>query len=239
MLQGDEILSCFQVFADENMPVRLINAYRGIPIAYSSSVIRVDAGNVVFSINEYQAVCMALEGKTHIHHGDLPAILSARAVSVNVPGKEAILTEFAKAGASLGNRLYTRVQPTEPIDSEIRIGNDIVPCQLVDISLNGIGVITLGTYAYGDLEAVRGSKVQLYFTLPPTHSPVQLSGQITSLADTKNTLQHRLGCRTFPDDKVCLLLLDYVALRRDELMRELSMIYATMRSEQLLSAAAR
>jgi hypothetical protein len=239
MLQGDDILSWLQVFADNNKPVRLINSYRGIPIANSSRVIKVSAGYVDFGINEYQAVCLSLDGRTHIQHSDLPAVLRAKTVAVNVPGKEATLTEFAKAGASLGNRLYTRVQPKEPIDSEIKVGTTILPCQLVDISLNGIGVITLGTYAYGDLGAVKGLKVQLYFTLPPTHSPVQLTGQITSLVETKNSSQYRLGCTTFPDNKIGLLLLDYVALRRDELMRELSMIYATMRSEQLTSATSR
>ncbi len=233
MLQGDEILTWLQAFADSNKTVRLINSYRGIPIAYSSKVIKIGAGEVTFGINEYQAVCLTLEGRTHIQHADLPVALRARMIAVSMPRKEVVLTEFNKVGNSLGNRLYTRVQPKEPIDSEIKIGNQILPCQLVDISLNGIGVITLGTYAYGDLEAVKGSKVQLYFTLPPTHSPVQLMGQITSLASAPNSKQQRLGCKTFPDDKIGLLLLDYVALRRDELMRELSMIFATMRSEQL------
>jgi hypothetical protein len=233
MLQGDEILAWLQDFAATNQPVRLINAYRGIPVAYSARVIRVDAGNAVFAINEYQAVCMALDGKTHLQHPDLPEILRARAISVQVPLKEVTLTEFMKAGASLGSRLYTRVQPNEPIDAEIRIGQKLFPCQLVDISLNGVGAITLGTYAYGDLGVEKGSRVQFHFALPPTHAPVQLAGQITSVSDTEDSEQHRLGCKTFPENAVDLLLLEYVALRRDELMRELSMVYTTMRREQL------
>ena len=237
MFQGDEILTHLQVFADNNQPVRLINAYRGIPVAYSARIIKVGAGNAVFGINEYQSVCLALDGKTHIQHPALAEILRARAVAVNVPLKEATLTEFVKAGSSLGNRLYTRVQPKEPIDAEIIVGKHSLPCQLVDISLNGVGVITLGTYTYGDLGAGKGSKVQLYFTLPPTHTPVRLTGQITSVAGTQNSQQHRLGCKTFPDNTADLLLLEYVALRRDELMRELSMVYATMRHEQLKTAA--
>lgn len=235
MFQNDEILAWLKVFADNNQPVRLINAYRGIPVAYSARVIVVGAGDAVFGINEYQAVCLTLDGKTRIQQPDLPEILRARAVSVNVPLKEATLTEFVKADSSIGNRLYTRVQPKEPIDAEIRVGEYILPCQLVDISLNGVGVITLGTYTYGDLGVGKGSKVQLYFTLPPTHTPVQLMGQITSVTGTENSMQHRLGCKTFPDNNVDLLLLEYVALRRDELMHELSMVYATMRREQLKS----
>jgi hypothetical protein len=233
MFQGDEILTWLQDFAAKNQPVRLINAYRGIPVAYSARVIRVGAGNAVFAINEYQAVCMVLEGKTYLQHPDLPEILRARAISVQVPLKEVTLTEFVKAGTSLGNRLYTRVQPKEPIDAEIRIGQQLFPCQLVDISLNGVGAITLGTYAYGDLGIAKGLRVQFHFTLPPIHAPVQLMGQITSVADIEDSEQHRLGCKTFPENAVDLLLLEYVALRRDELMRELSMVYTSMRREQL------
>ena len=235
MFQGDEILTRLQGFADNNRPVRLINAYRGIPVAYSARVIVVGAGNAVFGINEYQSVCLSLDGKTHIQHPDLPEIWRARAVAVNVPLKEATLTEFVKAGSSLGHRLCTRVQPKEPIDAEIKIGKHTLPCQLVDISLNGVGVITLGTYTYGDLGARKGSKVLFNFTLPPTHTPVRLLGQVTSVAGTQNSKQHRLGCKTFPDNNADLLLLEYVALRRDELMRELSNVYATMRREQLKS----
>jgi hypothetical protein len=237
MYHGDEILDWLQTFADNNRPVRLINAYRGIPVAYSARVISVGEGNAILGINEYQAVCLALEGKTHIQHPELPEILRARAVAVDVPLKEATLTEFVKSGSSLGNRLYTRVQPKEPIDAEIKIGRYLLPCQLVDISLSGVGVITLGTYTYGKLGARKGTKVTLYFSLPPTHMPVQLMGQVTSIADTFNPDQHRLGCKTFPDSSADLLLLEYVALRRDELMRELSMVYATMRREQLKAAA--
>lgn len=233
MFQGDEILTWLKGFADNNRPMRLINTYRGIPVAYSARVNTVDEGNAVFNINEYQAVCLTLDGKTHIQHPELPEILRARAILVNVPLKEVTLTEFVKAGTSVGNRLYTRVQPKEPIEAEIKIGERVVPGQLADISLNGVGVITIGTYTYGDMEARRGSKIWLSFMLPPTHTPVQLIGQITSVVDIENSKQYRLGCKTFPDSNVDLLLLEYVALRRDELMRELSMVYATMRREQL------
>lgn len=239
MYQGDEILAWLQSFAENDQPVRLVNTYRGIPVAYNARVIAVGAGNAVFEVNEYQAVCLALEGKTHLHHPEMPEVLRARAVSVDVPLKGATLTEFVKAGKSLSSRLCTRVQPREPIDAEIRIERDFQPCQLVDISLNGVGVITLGTYTYGELGVDKGTRVQLYFTLPPMHTPVQLAGQVTSVVDTENPLQHRLGCKTFPDNLVDNLLLEYVALRRDELMRELSMVYATMRREQLRSIVSR
>ena len=237
MFQGDSILTWLQECADNNQPVRLINTYRGIPVAYSARAKVVGDGNAVFYVNEYQAVCLALDGKTHLQHPEFPEILRARVVSVDVPSKEVTLTEFAKAGTS-GSRLYTRVQPKEPIEAEIRIRDHAFPGQLADISLNGVGVITIGTYTYGDLDARKGSKVQLFFTLPPTHTLIQLMGQITSVGVSESSKQHRLGCKTFPDDKTDLLLLDYVALRRDELMRELSMVYtamcnAAMRREQL------
>jgi hypothetical protein len=233
MFQNDPILAWLQDCAHSDRPVRLINTYRGIPVAYSSRVISVGTGSAVFGVNEYQAVCLALDGKTHIPHPESSETLRARVISVDVPQKEVTLTEFMKSGSLLGNRLCTRVQPSEPIDAEIRIGSYLFPCQLVDISLNGVGVITLRTYTYGDLRIKKGSRVQLYFTLPPMHMAVQLPGQVTSVVLTQDSNQRRLGCKTFPESNVDLLLLEYVALRRDELMRELSMVYATMRSEQL------
>lgn len=233
MLPGDQILAWLQDYANNSQPVRLINSYRGIPIAYSARVISIGAGNAMFAVNEYQAVCLTLDGKTIIQHPESHEALRARVISVDVPQKEATLTEFINTSRPLGNRLCTRVQPREPIDAEIRVGKYLVPCQLVDISLNGVGVITLETYTYGDLGIDKRSRVQFYFTLPPTHAPVRLAGQVTSVVSTEDSRQHRLGCKTFPENNVDLILLEYVALRRDELMRELSMLYTTMRREQL------
>jgi hypothetical protein len=232
ILPGDPILDWLLDCAQNDRPVRLINAYRGIPIAYFTRAIAVNVGNAIFAVNEYQAVCLALDGKTHIQRPGTPDALRARVISVDVTKKEVILTEFTRAAGPLGKRMTTRVQPSSPIDAEMRLGNHLFPCQLVDISLNGVGVITLETYTYGDLEVGKGSKIQLYFTLPPMHMPVQLAGQVTGVIEVQDSHQRRLGCKTFPESNVDLLLLEYVALRRDELMRELSLIYTAMRRER-------
>jgi hypothetical protein len=199
-------------------------------------VISASAGNAVLGVNEYQAVCLTLDGKTYLEYTGSPEVLRARVISVDVPKKEAILTEFVQTAGPLGKRLCTRVQPTEPIDAEMRVGQHLFPCKLVDISLNGVGVIAMETYTYGDMDIDKGSRIQLYFTLPPTHTPVQLAGQVTGVMVAEGN-QRRLGCKTFPESSVDILLLEYVALRRDELMRELSMIYTTMRREQIKVAA--
>jgi hypothetical protein len=229
----DEITVKFQELAEGNLPVKLINAYRGIPIAYTARIIRVEKGNVTFSVNEYQAVCLTLEGKTHIHGERLPEVYRATTVAVDIPQKEATLTEFVGTGRSLGNRLYTRVQPKEPIDVILQVGEHSFAGYLADVSLSGVGVFTLGTYAYGDLDITKGSKAQISFKLPPTHSLIKLQGQITSVVSQPNTAQHRLGLKTLPGSAVEPILLEYVAYRRDELMRELSMIYDTMQREQM------
>jgi hypothetical protein len=232
MFTVDPVFAWLQECERTDQPVRLINTFRGIPVAYPVRVISVNAGTVVLGVNEYQAVCLTLDRKTHMQHPGTSEVLCAQVVSVDVLKKEALITEFTKASGSLGKRLCTRVQPTEPIDAEMRFGEHLLPCQLVDISLTGVGVSALGTYTYGDLKIHRGAKIQLHFTLPPTHTPVQLASRVTSVRTTQDANQRRLGCRIFPKGNVDLLLLEYVALRRDELMRELGIIYTTMQREQ-------
>jgi hypothetical protein len=227
------IIDRLHKLAENLQPVKLINTYRGIPITYNAIVIEAERGTATLGINEYQAVCLVLEGKTHLQSPHLSEVFRATPVSVDVLTKKTILTEFVGVGRSLGNRLYTRVQPKGPIDVELRLGEHHIPGQLADISLNGIGVFTLETYTYGDLLIKKNTHAYIAFDLPPEGTPVWLEGTVATVLSLPNTTQYRLGLKILPDPEVESVLLEYVASRRDALMREISAIYDSMRQEAM------
>lgn len=231
MQPGDPIFTWLQECERTDQPVKLINAYRGIPIAYPVRVLSVGGGMVDLGVNEYQTICLSMDKKTYLQNPGTHEMVCARVILVDVANSEARLTEFTKAADSMGKRLCTRVQPITPINAEIRLGQHLLTCQLVDISLNGVGIRMQETVMKEVPQIRKGASLQLHFTLPPLHAPVQLAGRITSVGPPGDGNQRRLGCQVFPHGNMDTLLLEYVALRRDELMRELSMMYTTMRRE--------
>jgi len=228
----DDIMKRFEEIAAQEKPIRLINAYRGIPIAYDSSIVTINQGYVALKAHPYQATCMALEGKTHVQSDLLPEVYRAKAVAVDVLKSQAILTEFTGAGTTVGHRMNVRVQPREPIDAEIYDGEHRIPGKLADISPGGLGVFTFATYIYGDLTFQKGIKVFIDFRLPTSEPMIRCQGRITSMVHQPGTFLHRLGVQIIANSTTDPLLHQYVAVRQEEILDELKRIYKSMYQEK-------
>jgi len=224
----DDVLKQFDVIADQEKPIRLINAYRGMPVSYEANIVTINQGYVALKVHPYQATCMALEGKTHVQSDLLSEVYRAKAVAVDVLKSQAILTEFTGAGGTVGNRMTVRVQPREPIDAEIYDGEHRIPGKLADISSTGVGVFTFATYIYGDLTFEKGGKVFIDFRLPIAESIVRCQGKITSLVHQAGTFLHRLGLQITAIPASEPVLLQYVAMRQEEILEELKRVYKSM-----------
>lgn len=232
MAQQDDISKLFDSLQEQRKPVRLINTYRGIPISNEAQIITNSQGYVAFSIHEYQAVCMTLEGKTFVQGDLLPEVYQARAVAVDVLTRQAILTEFTGVGTSIGKRMAVRVQPKEPTIVEIYDGERRIPGKLADISASGVGVFTFATYIYGELSFEKSENVFIDVRMTPSDSILHCEGKITSVAHQKGTFLHRLGVKLRPDPATEAILEQYVSQRQDEVLRELKAIYVTMAQDK-------
>ena len=232
MAQQDDITRNFGMLLEQRKPVRLINTYRGIPITNEARIITISQGYVAFSVHEYQAVCMTLEGKTFAQSEMLPEVYQARAVAVDVLTRQAILTEFTGVGNTVGKRMAVRVQPKEPTDVEIYDGKRRIPGKLADISTTGVGVFTFATYIYGELSFEKSENVFIDVRMPTSEVILRFEGKITSVAHQKGTFLHRLGVKLLPNPVTDPALLLYVTQRQDEVLRELKAIYETMAQDK-------
>lgn len=228
----DDLMIRFGVIHDVQRAVKLLNSYRGLPVSYDAKVITISQGYVAFKVHEYQAVCMALEGKTYIQSELLTEILQARPVAVDVLKKEAILTEFVGVGQSVGKRMAARVQPKEPADVEIYDGERRIPGKLADISTKGVGVFTFATYIYGEMSFEKHSDVYIDVRLPGIGTILRFQGRINSVVHQKGTFLHRLGLKIYPNPKAEPVLQRYLNYRQEEVMRELRAIYDSMVRER-------
>jgi hypothetical protein len=228
MAQQDEITRILNGLLEQQKPVRLINTYRGIPITNDARVITISQGYAAFTVHEYQAVCMTLEGKTFVQSDLLPEVYQARAVAVDVLTKQAILTEFTGAGTTVGKRMAARVQPKEPVDVEIYDGKRRIPGKLADISTLGVGIFTFATYIYGELSFEKSESVYIDVRMPLSETILRFEGKISSVMHQKGTFLHRLGVKLVPNPSTDGALLQYIAQRQNEILRELKAIYETM-----------
>ena len=225
---NDELMTIFRKIASDGETVTLLNTYRGFPVNFPASIVAVDRGMVGLSVHPHQAVCMALEGKTHLQSPRLIQTYRANVVGVDVPKQRVALTEFVESGNKVGQRTTIRVHPNEPIDAEIYDGRRRIGGKIADISSIGIGVCTFAAYIYGDLSVEKEKEVYVDFRLPNTEAIVRFNGVVTNVVDQEGTFLHRLGIRIFPNPEVEPLLLNYIQQRMDETLGELQLIFESM-----------
>ena len=228
MVLRDEMMFLFKQVQDSQQFVTLINTYRGFPITFPATLMAVDQGYVAMSVHEYQAVAIALEGKTYIQSSVLPEVILAIAVGVDVARKRVAVTELKGVGQSVGQRTSIRVQPSDPIDAEIYDGRRRIAGKIADISTQGVGVFTFAAYIYGDLSFEKDKEVFIDFRLPNSEAILRFQGVVTSISAQKATYMHRLGLRIFPSAEVEPLLQEYIDQRKNETMLELKLVYESM-----------
>lgn len=233
MLPPDEKMSKFQRLAEQGQPVKLINNYRGFPIISNANIEAIEDAFVTLKTFEYQAVCMALEGFTYLQHTTFPEVYRSTTVSVDIPARSAVVTEFTGVGNLIGKRTYIRVQPKDTIPVEVYNGEHRIPGKLADISTIGMGIYTLATFIYSRLDFREGDALYIDLKLPGAEMPVRLEGRVVNIIRQEGEYLHRLGVKILPHPEGEDWLRSYISIRQEEIMRELSMIYNSLRSEQL------
>jgi len=226
-----DFLRAFEELAEKGQSVELINAYRGISVVNSAAVIKVLDGYVTMEVHPHQTVCMAFENQTLVRSATFTQVLRARAVAVDVTGKQAIVAEFIEAGMNMGRRSSTRVQSAMPLDADIYHNFQRIPCKLADISTTGIGLFAIETYIYSSLDFTLGGEVVVDVNLPTSDDLLRFQGKITSLGDTGGHYLRRIGLEIFPDEGSKPVLESYVEKRQQELTLELDRIYKAMVNE--------
>jgi len=209
----------------------LINTYKGLTISDDAQIIDNSQGYVTLRVNELQAACLALDGKTYIQNELLPRIYKAHVVTVDMIKKETVLTEFTSAGQSIGKRISNRVRPREPVEVEICCGEHHITGKIADISSKGLGVYTFAAYIYGELPFTKNSDISIAMKLPGSENIVRVPGKVTNIVKQQGTLLHRLGIRVLSNRKSGSQLRAYVTKRQKEITRELKAIYEAMCQE--------
>jgi hypothetical protein len=223
-----DILEILAVLMSRQEPVKLLNTYHGLPILYEAQIKSIMQGYVTLGVHKHQLVCMFLENETSLISKSLPARVDARVVSLDVVKKQVVLAEFTEAGKSDERRQAVRVRPEGLIDVNMRIGQESYSGKLADVSVRGMGVYSFDTYLYGDQAIEKNTDIELELQLPVVDYPLKVSGKIMNTIPHRDPSLHRIGIRLRPDDNIKWKLQEYVAIRRDELHRELNLIYDSM-----------
>jgi len=174
MTPASPYLPVFHRLLHEQKSLRLLNVYKGVPIAYEASLIQVRDASIQVKTNPYQMVCLYHERETFLQSPHLPYILKARVVSLQPPLMQAELGEFQGAPAGVGDRHHVRVKPQTTVLGAVRTPGmgALFQAELADISCDGLAIYVPRAHFYPTVYR-KGVRLTITLRLPGEYEMVE------------------------------------------------------------------
>lgn len=224
----DEITTVFENIVVSKEPVRFHNTYRGMPVSYSGTIVRMlKGGRVWFNVPKAQILCMRRDHITYLKSNLFYAPVKAKVVHIDW-GKEIVeLCDFTFIYTSIGDRKLVRVEPKDPIPVSLNPEGTrhYTNGAIIEISIRGLAII-IESKAYIMARYGKGEKVIIEYILPIDDVDVDTKtinhvGIVRNIIDQVHQDKYRIGFQTYPSSKIDKLLTRYLAQRQVELLREI------------------
>ena len=204
----------------ENKPeTDFMNTYQGVPLVYKASLERIEGHQAVFKVQPPDSVCLAEEQQTCILDDRMMTGVSARVISYDVLAGTVVLSDFRYIDQGIGERMIVRVEPKEPVEVEIHCDEEIIPGELVDISMKGAGVRTEASDKYSILLDAKEIQIKLRLL----GKELELPGVIQNPTQPADHLRFAvLFAAEAPDIST---VSRYIAQRRAEIRQEIKQRY--------------
>lgn len=210
-----EIVSTLAALKGQN--VKLINYYKGIPLAYQASVVSVTRGVVDLDVPEVQAYTVEQARSTFIRSPKFKHDLFAKAQYVNVKKKAVTLSSFAYVEIMAERRNFVRVQVEPQPLVALEASQGATEGALFDISLSGFSVEIDHFYP---LEP--RTEAQAHFSLREPDSgkllTIKLPAVLVSVDGDKSPYHYRFSFD--PDKMLEQRISHYIFQRQIEIIRQ-------------------
>jgi hypothetical protein len=215
-IEHREIIALLKQSQEKDVVLGLNNTFRGISVSYEARVIALHHDQAAFEVHKYQAAAMALEKSTLITAVFLPKPVYARVASIN--NTSVNLWNFTYLQRPVIKRERLRLQPDTPTQVIFTTDNQEFSGTLVDISINGMGVLLNHPHPppIGSLVQVR---LKLAVFARTGDREIVLSGKIINQLRDPNG--HRLGLLTYPEFEVEDIISKYLAHMQTKILHDL------------------
>jgi len=155
-----------QIYQDQGS-IRLMNVYKGIPIATSGMILAVDPDSITVHTEKSQVVSMYHDKQTFIQTELLNTVYRASIESIDFKNVNAVLTNFQVADDQIGKRTQVRVVPSDPIRSLVKTSEirTINQGTLADISQNGLAIF-IRSEDFSPVVYKPGVKINIFLKFP-------------------------------------------------------------------------
>ena len=155
-----------QIYQDKGS-IRLMNVFKGIPIATSGILLAVDPESITVHTEKSQVVSMYHDKVTFIQTDLNNTIFKADVESIDFKNVNAVLVNLEPANNEIGKRTQVRVVPNDPIRSVVKTSEirSINQGMLADISQTGLAIF-IRSEDFSPAVYKPGTKINVFLKLP-------------------------------------------------------------------------
>ncbi len=162
-----DLLQTLRQIARNHSSIRLLNIYKGLPVAYDTNIVSVGISEIQVPGSKNHIACLYYQGEAYLQGAELPVVIRSEVKSLNLAQDFAILANFEIARDNIGKRSQIRVEPDDPLVGTIKFAGSAFEflTPLSDISANGVGIF-FESYLFPTRLAQPGNELTLTISIP-------------------------------------------------------------------------
>ena len=213
-----QIISDLQNKIGFHQSVDFLSDCKGVPVVIRGQIIAVHPESILFQVEPPDSICMNWDQHALLLHDSFISGIQGRIIKYDPAEGQVEVGEFTYSDRGFGDRAMVRVEPEEPLPAELIIGQTSLPCQVVDLSLNGFGL--LAQRAPG-VELAKGQAITIKLNL--LNQSVEISGMLLGVFPKNETT--RLAMSFSQDVPGHAVVGRYITRRRAEIRQEIQDAY--------------
>jgi hypothetical protein len=215
MISNIQIISDLRLAMEMRHELELMVTFKGVPVICKAKVTQIDGENVTLVTHDPGLIRIEHEKKISVLGSEFFEPSTAKVIKVDIKTGTLELSNFSYLGTRLGERMMMRVEPNEPIQVSIDSEGLSFDGEIVDLSLNGIGIrIDQANY---NPSLKPGTTIKTTFDLP--NGRTVMEGTVLSSIKAGNT--YRLSVRFNENGPHKIAIFRYLIDRRAEIESEL------------------
>lgn len=206
-----------------------LSDWKGVPVIVKGYIQEIRDQSIVFRVEPPDSICLAQDEHALILHDIFIVGIQGRILKLDLNQGIVELGEFKFIDRGFGNRNTVRVEPDTPIPAELVLPDSPIPaelvldetiisCQVVDVSLNGFGVLA---EAPQDEVFAKGQTITLKLRL--LDQEIEIPGTLMGIFPKED--QFRLAISCSQDAPGNAVVTRFISRRRAEIRQEIQNAY--------------
>jgi hypothetical protein len=218
MDKNKQIIADLQSYVGSHQHLDFLSHWKGVPVMIAGHIQEVRKKTIVFRLEAPDSICFAQDEHALILHDVFIMGIQGRILAFDPQDSIAEVGEFIYVDRGFGDRSIVRVEPENPISAELALNGTTISCQVVDISLNGFGLLTKPTEG---LEAAKGQDIRLRLNL--MDQEIEIPGTLLDVFQKEDSL--RLAISFSQDTPYQAIVTRYITRRRADIRQEIEAAY--------------